>query len=39
MTENYAALSAHASLTIDEIAQFAASAFNAAWLTARARDG
>ena len=39
MTENFAALSAHASLTMEEIALFAANAFNAAWLTARARDG
>ena len=39
MTENFAALSAHASLTMEEIALFAANAFHAAWLTARARDG
>lgn len=38
MTENYAALATHASLTFDEIHQLATNSFHAAWLSTSARD-
>ncbi len=39
MTENYAALAAHAGLTAREILLLARNSFTAAWLTSRALDG
>ena len=39
MTENYAALADHAGLDMDELRRLAANAFEAAWLTPKARDG
>ncbi len=39
MTENYAALAAHAELSADDLVLLARNAFNASWLTSRARDG
>ncbi|QXC61638.1 adenosine deaminase [Aquihabitans sp. G128] len=39
MTENYAALAAHAGLDAGEVLALARNAFEVAWLTPRARDG
>lgn len=39
MTENYAALANHAGLGMDDLRLLTANAFEAAWLTPKARDG
>ena len=38
MTENYAALADHAGLGMDDLRLLTANAFEAAWLTPKARD-